>query len=48
MARKTKPGKRFSRPGEKRLKTVYKQTAVGVKRMKGVRFDTERSKIRTD
>lgn len=35
-------------PGDKRLKTVYKQTSDGVKRMKGVRFDVKRSKIRTD
>lgn len=35
-------------PGEKRLKRVYKQTPEGVKRMKGVRFDVERSKIRRD
>lgn len=35
-------------PGDKPLKTVYKQTAHGVTRMKGVRFDVRRSKIRTD
>jgi len=35
-------------PGDKPLKTVYKQTAHGVTRMKGVRFDVKRSKIRTD
>ncbi len=35
-------------PGDKALKTVYKQTADGVKRMKGVRFDVARSKIKRD
>lgn len=35
-------------PGERRLKRVYKETSDGVKRMKGVRFDVVRSKIRRD
>ena len=35
-------------PGGKRLKTVYKETPDGVKRMKGVRFDSVRCKIRRD
>ena len=35
-------------PGGKRLKTVYKETPEGVKRMRGVHFDVVRSKIRKD
>jgi hypothetical protein len=34
--------------GEKTARTVYKQTDDGVKRMKGVRFDATRKKIRRD
>jgi len=35
-------------PGGKRLKTVYKATSDGVKRMRGVRWDSVRGKIRKD
>jgi hypothetical protein len=35
-------------PGGSRLRTVYKQTPDGVKRMRGVRFDVKARKIRRD